>query len=105
MHSLHWSGIITKEITENSSDIIIITDINGNIKYCSLSTERFIGYKPEKLIGRNALMLIHPDDAERAVNDYYKAVQTRGTAIPNGFRIVRKDGTERYFEGLKKSFR
>ena len=55
-----------KEITENSSDIIIITDKKGDIKYCSLSVERFTGYKPEELIGRNVVRFIHPDDAKRA---------------------------------------
>jgi len=51
-----------KEITENSSDIIIITDKNGDIKYCSRSIERIAGYRPEELIGRSALTLIHPDE-------------------------------------------
>jgi PAS domain S-box-containing protein len=92
-----------KEITENSSDIIIITDKNGNIKYCSRSIERFTGYKPDELIGRVALTLIHPDDKKRAVSDYGKAILAKDSAIPNAFRIVHKDGSERYFEGLGKN--
>jgi PAS domain S-box-containing protein len=92
-----------KEITENSSDIIIITDRNGNIKYCSRSTERFTGYKPDELIGRVALTLIHPDDKKRAVGDFSKAILAKDSAIPNAFRIVHKDGSERYFEGLGKN--
>ena len=92
-----------KEITENSSDIIIIMDKNGDIKYCSRSTERFIGYKPEELIGRSALTLIHPDDKKRAASDFAKAILEIDSAIPNAFRIVHKDGSERYFEGLGKN--
>lgn len=92
-----------KEITENSSDIIIITDKNGNIKYCSRSIERFTGYKPEELIGRSGLTLIHPDDVKRAVSDYGKAILAKDSAIPNAFRIVHKDGSERYLEGLGKN--
>ena len=92
-----------KEITENSSDIIVITDKNGEIKYCSRSIERFSGYKPEELIGRNVLTLIHPDDKKRAVGDFGRAILTTDTAIPNAFRIVHKDGSERYFEGLGKN--
>ena len=89
-----------KEITENSSDIIIITDKNGDIKYCSRSIERIAGYRPEELIGRSALTLIHPDDKKRAVGDFGKAILAIDSATPNAFRIVHKDGSERYFEGL-----
>jgi PAS domain S-box-containing protein len=92
-----------KEITENSSDVIIITDKKGKIKYCSRSVERFTGYKPEELVGRNGLKLIHPDDVKRAVDDYDKAIRAIDSAIPNAFRIVCKDGSERYFAGLGKN--
>jgi PAS domain S-box-containing protein len=93
-----------KEITENSSDIIIITDKNGDIKYCSRSVERFIGYKPEELIGRSTFAFIYPDDVERAVDDFGKAVMAKDSAIPNALRIVRKDGSVGDFDGLGKNF-
>jgi PAS domain S-box-containing protein/putative nucleotidyltransferase with HDIG domain len=92
-----------KEITENSSDIIVISDKKGKIKYCSRSVERFTGYKPEELIGRNVIKLIHPDDVKRAISDFSKAIVTLDAVIPNEFRIVRKDGSERYFEGLGRN--
>jgi len=92
-----------KEVTENSSDIIIITERNGNIKYCSRSIERYTGYKPEELIGSSALTLIHPDDVNRAVVDFGRAIRIVDSTIPNAFRIVHKDGSERYLEGLGKN--
>jgi PAS domain S-box-containing protein len=92
-----------KEITENSSDIIIITDKNGDIKYCSRSIERFTGYKSEELIGKSAFAFIHPDDVQRAVNDYNKSILTKDPAIHNAFRIVHKDGSVRLFDGLGKN--
>jgi PAS domain S-box-containing protein len=92
-----------KEITENSSDIIIITDKNGKIKYCSHSTEHFTGYKSEELIGRIMIKFIHPDDVKRVASDYGKAILFMDSAIPNSFRIVRKDGAERYWEGLGRN--
>ncbi|MGA2527471.1 MAG: PAS domain S-box protein [Smithellaceae bacterium] len=92
-----------KEITENSSDMIIITDNNGDIKYCSRSVERFTGYKPEELIGRSGFTFIHPDDIERAVGDFGKAILTIDSAIPNAFRMVHKDGSEHYCDGLGKN--
>jgi diguanylate cyclase (GGDEF)-like protein/PAS domain S-box-containing protein len=93
-----------KELTENSSDIIIITDKNGDIKYCSRSMERFTGYKPEEIIGRSGFQFIHPDDAERAFNDFGKAILEKNTTIiPNAFRIIHKDGSEVYLDGLGKN--
>jgi len=92
-----------KEITENSSDITIILDKQGDIKYCSRSTERFGGYKPDELIGKNVINFIHPDDAKRAADDFGKAILVKDSSIPNEFRIVHKDGSERYFEGLGKN--
>jgi PAS domain S-box-containing protein len=92
-----------KEITENASDIIIITDKNGDIRYCSRSIERFTGYKSEELIGRSGFTFIHPDDVERAVGDFGKAILTIDSAIPNAFRMVHKDGSERYCDGLGKN--
>ena len=101
--ALRESEEFFKEITENSSDIIIITDKNGDIKYCSRSIERLSGYKSEELIGKSGFTFIHPDDIERAVDDYGKAILTPDTAIPNEFRLVRKDGSTRYFDGLGKN--
>ncbi|MCX5826269.1 MAG: PAS domain S-box protein [Deltaproteobacteria bacterium] len=92
-----------REITENSSDIIIITDKNGDIKYCSRSIERFAGFKPDELIGRSGFTFIYPDDVKRAISDFGKAILEIDSAIPNAFRIVHKDGSERYFEGLGKN--
>lgn len=92
-----------KDITENSSDIIIITDEKGDIKYCSLSVERFTGYKPKELIGRNVITFIHPDDVKRAAGDFGEAILAKDSAIPNEFRILHKDGSDRYFEGLGKN--
>jgi diguanylate cyclase (GGDEF)-like protein/PAS domain S-box-containing protein/putative nucleotidyltransferase with HDIG domain len=83
--------------------MIIITDKKGNIKYCSLSVERFTGYKPEELIGRNAFEVIHPDDVQRAIADFGRAILIKDSSIPNTFRILHKDGSERILDGLGKN--
>ena len=92
-----------KEITDNSSDVIIITDQNGDIKYSSRSIERFTGYTPEELIGRSGFTFIHPEDFQRAANEFGKTLLEVNSSIPNTFRIVHKNGSELYFEGLAKN--
>jgi diguanylate cyclase (GGDEF)-like protein/PAS domain S-box-containing protein len=104
IEALRKSEKYFKELTENSSDIIIITDKNGDIKYCSRSMERFTGYKPDEIIGKSGFKFIHPDDVERAVNDFGKAIMEKDTTlIPNAFRIMHKDGSEVYLDGLGRN--
>ena len=102
--ALQKSERLFKEITENSSDIIMITDKNGDITYCSQSVERVCGYKPEEIIGRSAFTFIHPDDIELIFGDYCRAILADDNIpIHNRFRVFHKNGSEIYFEGLGKN--
>ncbi len=93
-----------KEITENSSDIIIITDDKGNIKYCSPSIERFAGYKPQEVMGKSAFTYIHPDEFQRAFDDFINFILVKDNSLSsNSFKILHKDGSERYFYGMGKN--
>ncbi len=89
-----------RTITENSSDILLITDEQGIISYVTPSAERLIGYRPDELVGMNTFEMIVPEDLPRAVEDYRKALGTRDIAIPNRFRIRRRNGVERVMEGV-----
>ena len=89
-----------KEITENSSDIIIISDEKGNIKYCSPSIERFAGYKPHEVIGKSGFDFIHSDEIKRASDDFGTAIREKDIQLSaNLFKVLHKDGSERYFYG------
>lgn len=93
-----------KEITENSSDIIIITDEKGNITYCSPSIERFAGYKSQEVIGQNAFIYLHPDEMKRASGDFANFILAKDNSLSsNSFKILHKDGSERYFSGVGKN--
>jgi PAS domain S-box-containing protein len=89
-----------RAITENASDVVFIVDALGTITYASPSIRRFTGFNPEELIGSSGFDLISPDDLPRAIEDFGKVIQIKEVAIPNGFRIRHKDGTERIFEGV-----
>ena len=92
-----------KGVTENASDVIIIVDRKGIIKYISPSAERFLGYKQEELIGRKGFDFIQPIDIPRALIDFAKAITIKDAAIPNSFHLRHKDGSVRIFEGLGKN--
>jgi len=101
--SLRKSEEYFKAIIENSSDIILILDKLGAITYASPSIERFLGYRPDELIGKRSLDLIVSDDKPRAIADFGRALLTKEVPIPNVFRIRHKNGTERILEGIGKN--
>lgn len=54
-------------ITDNMSDMIRVTDLQGVNLYASPSHERILGYKPEERVGKLAFDILHPDDMDRIV--------------------------------------
>ncbi len=97
------SEVFFREITENSSDIILILNTRGILTYASPSVERFLGYAPEEMIGKSSFRFIHRDDVARAMQEFSKAIRVKEPAIPNSFRVLHKDGSERILEGLGKN--
>jgi PAS domain S-box-containing protein len=49
-------------VVEHSSDVQVIADADGRIKYVAPSCERMLGLPPSAFEGRPFLNLIHPDD-------------------------------------------
>ncbi len=92
-----------RAITENASDIILVVDKKGTITYASPSVDVILGFKPEELIGKSSLDLIVPDDLQRAIDDFGKAILTEGILVPNIFRIRHKNGSERVLEGVGRN--
>ena len=50
-------------ITENTSDLIVMTDLTGKIEFVNPAHRKML-YADEDLIGTNYFDLIHPDDQE-----------------------------------------
>jgi len=53
-----------KVITDNMSDMIRLTDQQGNILYVSPSHFTILGYKPEDVVGKLTFDFVHPEDME-----------------------------------------
>ena len=56
-----------RSLLENALDIITVIDADGIIRYASPSVEKVLGYRPERLLGLDAVSLIHPRDADRII--------------------------------------
>ena len=47
------------------SDIVVITETDGRIRYVGPSIKRILGFRPRRCIGTNGFDGVHPDDHER----------------------------------------
>jgi len=86
-----------RALTEQSADVIFITDLAGRIQYASPSVEAVLSLHCDCLAGTNLIEVIHPDD-------FAKVVGTESHSIGNGenpildLRLRHADGSWRYFE-------
>ena len=53
-----------RALANNSSDLVLVTDGEGTIRYASPSVVRILGYQREDLEGTAFLDLVHPEDHE-----------------------------------------
>jgi PAS domain S-box-containing protein len=89
-----------RSLVMNSSDMITIFAPDGTRLYASPSTERVLGYKPEKIIGGNAFDLVHPDDAQRVREEFADRARMPGTGQPFEFRSRHADGSWHTLEAI-----
>lgn len=87
-------------IVENSSDLIVILDMKGNFTFVSPSYETVLGYKKEELLGKNSFSFLHPDDRERVMNEFQKAISGKSSYL-EVYRARHKDGSWRYCEAAE----
>ncbi|MGH1571142.1 diguanylate cyclase domain-containing protein [Methylobacterium sp. P31] len=50
-------------LAENSTDVIIRSDLDGTRRYISPAVLRLLGYEPRELLGTHPLAFVHPDEA------------------------------------------
>ncbi|MGK0465586.1 PAS domain-containing sensor histidine kinase [Clostridium sp.] len=65
------------EITENISEMIAKTDVDGTIKYVAPTKNDVIGYGIDNVIGKNIFDLIYIDDRKNALRRIRKLIRTK----------------------------
>jgi len=89
-----------RALIENSSDIIQVVDSKGVIRYVSPSVQRILGYRPEELIGRPSVDIVHPDDLPIVARGFKEALEKPEVPQVTVCRCKHKDGTWRLIEGI-----
>ena len=78
-------------ITDNMSDMIRFTDMNGKILYYSPSHEKILGYSPEDRVGKNIEDFWHQEDRERIHEELRNALTSKSLGKID-YRIRAADG-------------
>lgn len=78
-------------ILANSLDVICTIDAEGRFVSVSPACEALWGYKPEELVGRAYIELVHPDDREKT-GEAAAAIMAGQAAQDFQNRYIRKDG-------------
>jgi len=92
-----------QRLIENATDVVTVLDESGRITFQSPSIERVLGYDPDEMVGDMVFEYIHPEDRERAVEEFGKGVEADEftTAIEHRFRHA--DGSWRTVESLGRN--
>jgi PAS domain S-box-containing protein len=81
-----------RALIDNSLDVMGILNSDGTVCYLSLAVERMLGFKPERLMGRNAFDMVHPDDAAKVRCVFANGIQNTGFTASVEFRLQHQDG-------------
>lgn len=70
-------------LIQNVSEIVALIDPQGIIRFISPQADRILGLPAAEVIGRNVFDFIHPQDQQRAHEEYAKTVREPGEAVPS----------------------
>src|SRR2546422_8645650 len=87
-------------LIENASDVILVLNSDGTVRYQSPSAERVLGYKPEDAIGKSGFEFIHPDDLPNVTNAFADAIKSPGATLSIEMRARHRDGSWRMLEAI-----
>jgi diguanylate cyclase (GGDEF)-like protein/PAS domain S-box-containing protein len=97
------SGGQFRELADRTSDVVLVCDLDGTIRYVSPSAEMH-GYKPGDLVGSQLAELVHPDDlapGALAVQEILSGEPLARLAC----RVRGGDGTWRHVEATLSRYR
>jgi PAS domain S-box-containing protein len=74
------------------TEIIALIDAEGRIWFINPQVERVLGFPVKELLEKNVFDYIHPEDRERAEQEYGKTIQSPGESVPSTLRLRNQAG-------------
>ncbi len=89
-------------LAENTTDTIVRGNLEGVRLYISPSVQMLLGYTPQDLIGKRAIEIVHPDDADEFRGMLRDVLEGNVEIGVNEHRQRHKDGSWVWLEALVK---
>jgi diguanylate cyclase (GGDEF)-like protein/PAS domain S-box-containing protein len=89
-----------RALVQHATDIILVIDANGMLRYVTPSVERLMGYAPDALEGRRLHDLMHRDDDATAAEFIANCLRQPGQPTAVELRYQHADGNWRSFEAI-----
>jgi len=80
-----------RNLVENLSDAMFMTDTKGNVFYISPIIEAIVGLKPEEIVGRHLSEFFHPEDLPIILKKFQKIISGQDVE-PSEVRVFHKSG-------------
>jgi PAS domain S-box-containing protein len=79
-------------LVQSISEIILLLDDQGRIKFVSPQVERVLEFPVRGLLEQNIFEFIHPEDRARAGVEYAQTMQDPGESLPSALRVRSRSG-------------
>jgi PAS domain S-box-containing protein len=90
-----------RSLVQNVSDLIMLVDAEGTVRYISPSLKDITGYDPEEMLGQNVFEHAHPEDragTQAALGELAENLGEEGPSME--VRARHKDGSWLHLEGV-----
>jgi PAS domain S-box-containing protein len=82
----------------NISDVIGIVDTEGILKHVSPNSEKWFGWDPRSLIGKDGFSLVHSDDLKHIQEEFFKILEKDNSSTTVEFHHKCSDGSYKPIE-------
>jgi two-component system cell cycle sensor histidine kinase/response regulator CckA len=89
-----------RALVENSSDALLLIDPEGRVQYVTPSSQRYLGYTSDDMVGRSIFDFLHPDDRDIVAARMADTLGTPGRSVTAEVRFQHADGNVRIMEGV-----
>jgi diguanylate cyclase (GGDEF)-like protein/PAS domain S-box-containing protein len=87
-----------RSLVQGSSDVMMISTLDGEVRYVSPAVERMYGFPPQEVLGTELRVLVHPDDLAKVHRAIGRFLEEDLPTARVDCRIRSADGSWRHTE-------